>query len=162
MADSKEVHVSAQPEHEREHRKSSITSIAAGFETQNIFQLRDKTDQGQNPHGNSTTFASAGLDDYYKPQPHWEGLHRYDPDFTWEPLEEKRLVRKISPPPPPLSEYLATRSPPSTSQLDYRVCSFACLMFFSLQLDRGNISQALSDNMLKDLHMTIPTTTTTA
>jgi len=37
--------------------------------------------------------------------------------------------------------------------MDWRICAFACLMFFALQLDRGNISQALSDNMLKDLHM---------
>lgn len=36
-------------------------------------------------------------------------------------------------------------------QLDYRICSWACLMFFALQLDRGNIQQALSDNMLKDI-----------
>lgn len=34
-----------------------------------------------------------------------------------------------------------------------RICSWVCLMFFALQLDRGNISQALSDNMLDDLKM---------
>lgn len=38
-------------------------------------------------------------------------------------------------------------------QLDLKICSFACFMFFALQLDRGNISQALSDNMLDDLGM---------
>lgn len=37
--------------------------------------------------------------------------------------------------------------------MDYKVCSFVCLMFFALQLDRGNITQALSDNMLSDLGM---------
>lgn len=39
-------------------------------------------------------------------------------------------------------------------QIDWRITTFACLMFFALQLDRGNISQALSDNMLTDLGMT--------
>lgn len=37
---------------------------------------------------------------------------------------------------------------PDFSQLDLKVCAWVCLMFFALQLDRGNIVQALSDNML--------------
>ncbi|GKT71859.1 MFS transporter [Colletotrichum tofieldiae] len=36
-------------------------------------------------------------------------------------------------------------------QLDYKICAWVCLMFFALQLDRGNINQANSDNMLEDL-----------
>lgn len=34
-----------------------------------------------------------------------------------------------------------------------QICTWVCLMFFALQLDRGNISQALSDNMLEDLNL---------
>ncbi|EAW21750.1 putative transporter [Aspergillus fischeri NRRL 181] len=68
---------------------------------------------------------------YYKPIPTYEGIHRWDPDFEWTEEEEKRLIRKI----------------------DLRVCTFACVTFFALQLDRGNIVQALSDNMLGDLGM---------
>ncbi|PPJ59370.1 hypothetical protein CBER1_11709 [Cercospora berteroae] len=108
--------------------RTSVTSIlASGFETANI---ATKTDHGK-PGGNSTTFASEGLTSFYKPADHWEGWHRYDPDFAWEPAEEKALVRKI----------------------DWRICTFACLMFFARQLDRGNIAQALSDNLLPDLGM---------
>lgn len=38
-------------------------------------------------------------------------------------------------------------------QIDWRICTFACITFFALQLDRGNVVQATSDNMLDDLGM---------
>lgn len=62
----------------------------------------------------------------------YEGRHVFDPDFEWSPEEERKLVWK----------------------LEWHVALWACIMFMSLQIDRGNISQALSDNMLKDLGMT--------
>lgn len=68
---------------------------------------------------------------FYKPIDSFEGIHRWDPDFEWEPKEEKRVVRRIN----------------------WRICLWVCVMFFALQLDRGNISQALSDDMLEDLDL---------
>jgi len=32
-----------------------------------------------------------------------------------------------------------------------RICTWVCLTFFALQLDRANIVQALTDNLLEDL-----------
>ncbi len=74
-------------------------------------------------------FASGGETRYYEPIDSYEGKHRWDPKAEWTTTEEKHVIRK----------------------LDMRICSWACLMFFALQLDRGNISQALSDNFLTDL-----------
>lgn len=43
-----------------------------------------------------TTWAAGGLkSDNYRPVKSYEGLHRYDPDFEWEPEEEKKVVRKV-------------------------------------------------------------------
>jgi len=42
----------------------------------------------------------------------------------------------------------------STRSCDLADLFQVCFMFFALQLDRGNISQALSDNMLEDLGIT--------
>lgn len=75
------------------------------------------------------TFENESLESFYKPIDSFEGVHRFDPQFQWDKKEEKRLVRKI----------------------DIKICTWACLMFFALQLDRGNIVQALSDGMLDDL-----------
>ena len=71
------------------------------------------------------------LQKYYAPIDTYEGRGRYDPRARWTPEEEKRLARR----------------------LDWRIRSWCCLMFFALQLDRGNITQALSDNVFADLKL---------
>ncbi|MCJ1481729.1 hypothetical protein MMC06_001888 [Schaereria dolodes] len=68
---------------------------------------------------------------FYQPIEGYEGAHRFDPVTTWSDQEERSLIRR----------------------LDWRICLWACIMFFALQLDRGNINQALSDNMLSDLKL---------
>lgn len=68
----------------------------------------------------------------------YECRHVFDPHLTWTQEEEKRLIRK----------------------LDWRVCLWACCMFFGLQVDRGNLVQAVSDNMLDDLGLDTNGTTT--
>ncbi|KAG5360684.1 putative transporter [Yarrowia sp. B02] len=62
----------------------------------------------------------------------YENRHLFDPEFEWTQQEEKKLVRK----------------------LDWYVTTWACIMFAALQIDRGNLGAALSDNFLQDLHMT--------
>lgn len=59
----------------------------------------------------------------------YECRHEFDPELEWTQAEERKLVWK----------------------LDWHVCTWACVMFFALQVDRGNLSQAVSDNMLEQL-----------
>ncbi|CAG8918154.1 unnamed protein product [Penicillium salamii] len=62
----------------------------------------------------------------------YECRHVFDPALTWSEEEERCLVRK----------------------LDWRICLWACVMFFALQVDRGNLVQAVSDTFLTDLNLT--------
>ncbi|TVY27419.1 putative transporter [Lachnellula hyalina] len=78
-----------------------------------------------------SVFDDSKAAELYQPVEKYEGRHRFDPSATWTEEEERKLIRS----------------------LDWRICLPACIMFFALQLDRGNLSQALSDNMLKDLKM---------
>ncbi|KAI8628785.1 major facilitator superfamily domain-containing protein [Xylariaceae sp. FL1651] len=66
------------------------------------------------------------------PHETYEGAHRWDPHATWTPQEEARVVRKT----------------------DLYLLAWVCVMFFGLQLDRGNISNALADDLLTDLGLT--------
>lgn len=44
-----------------------------------------------------SAFATEGIEKYYRPVEGYEGIHRWDPDFEWEPSEEKRVVKKVCP-----------------------------------------------------------------
>ncbi|CAF1030525.1 unnamed protein product [Rotaria sp. Silwood1] len=76
--------------------------------------------------------ASYRLDAHYAPHPDYEGAHRYDTSATWTVKEEASLVRRI----------------------DFRITVWACVLICAMQLDRGNISQANSDNFLGDINIT--------
>ncbi|KAI0699336.1 MFS general substrate transporter [Cerioporus squamosus] len=68
----------------------------------------------------------------YRPPAAWENTHRFDPSARWTWREEYRVLRKI----------------------DIRIMIWAFVMFFSLDLDRSNVSQANTDNFLDDLGLT--------
>lgn len=39
-------------------------------------------------------------------------------------------------------------------RVDWKIMIWTCIMFIGLEIDRANIGQAVSDNMLDDLGMT--------
>ncbi|KAJ1322891.1 YIL166C-like transporter [Microdochium nivale] len=68
---------------------------------------------------------------YFQPTARYENLHRFDPAARWTWAEELPLIGKI----------------------DRKVTLWACVAFFALDLDRGNLSQANTDNFLPDMGM---------
>ncbi|KAI1384939.1 major facilitator superfamily transporter [Hypoxylon trugodes] len=61
--------------------------------------------------------------------PQWENWTAFDPNFRWTWREERAVRRKV----------------------DWKIMVWVCIMFAALNIDRGNISNAVSDNMLDDL-----------
>ena len=47
------------------------------------------------PPQKATTFATGASVKFSEPIPEYEGRHRYDPEASWSPEEEKKLVRKV-------------------------------------------------------------------
>ncbi|KAH6618783.1 major facilitator superfamily transporter [Boeremia exigua] len=64
--------------------------------------------------------------------PKWENWTAFDPSFRWSWREENAIRRKV----------------------DWKIMVWVCIMFAALNIDRNNISNAVSDNMLDDLNLT--------
>jgi hypothetical protein len=104
----------------------SFVSVNAGYPTSSTSATSSKTELDVDDPAGHNVWTNEDSKELYKPIEGYEGAHRFDPSLTWTEEEEKRLV----------------------TQLDWRIALPACTMFFALQLDRGNITQAISDTML--------------
>lgn len=92
----------------------------------NISESDSASESDTNP------FADPVIAEYYRKiyeESKYECRAAFDPDLEWTEEEEKKLIRK----------------------LDWRVSLSSCIMFIALQVDRGNLAQAVSDNLLKDI-----------
>ncbi|PWY67147.1 putative MFS transporter [Aspergillus heteromorphus CBS 117.55] len=79
-----------------------------------------------------SVFDDPQLARFYWPHPEYENLARFDPAERWTHREERAVRRKT----------------------DVRIFCWILVMFFGLNLDRGNLSNASADNLLPDLHIT--------
>jgi hypothetical protein len=69
---------------------------------------------------------------YYQPHPDYENIASFDPSARWTYREETAVRRKT----------------------DWTVLMWILVMFFGLNLDRGNLANAAADNLLDDLQLT--------
>nr|GAT54810.1 predicted protein [Mycena chlorophos] len=79
-----------------------------------------------------SVYDDPNLAQHYWPKKDYENMHRFDPTARWTNREERDLVRKI----------------------DWKVMLWAAISFSALNLDRNNMNQANSDNILGDLGLT--------
>lgn len=112
--------------------KSGAIITESGVVFKNSHVPGTKDDEESSTGGLPHVFKDPEVAAYYRKKyedAKYECRHRFDPDFEWEPEEEKKLVWG----------------------LEWKVCLWACIMFMALQIDRGNLQQALADNLLNDL-----------
>ncbi|KAK6465486.1 allantoate permease [Scheffersomyces coipomensis] len=113
-------------------KKASDLSTSIQLITSDNDSLINEEDEEED---SSNPFIDTKLSDYYSrvyETSQYECRHLFDPNFNWSKHQDKIIVHK----------------------LDKVIALFACLMFTGLQLDRGNLPQAISDNMLEDLNLT--------
>lgn len=78
-----------------------------------------------------SVFDDPALAEFYQPRPDYENLHRFDPSERWTYREEQAVVRKT----------------------DWKIFVWILVMFFGLNIDRGNLGNAVADNLLEDINI---------
>lgn len=76
-----------------------------------------------------SVFDDPDLAQFYLPRPDHENIHRFSIPFRWTHREERAVRRKS----------------------DLRIFAWILVMFFALNIDRGNLSNAVADNLLDDV-----------
>ena len=81
----------------QKRRSSSASSSLEknGFKGHETFDHARRTSHSIDPSKHNATFETFGDESFYTPIDTYEGKHRYDPTFEWEPKEERKLVRKV-------------------------------------------------------------------
>ncbi|KAL6362724.1 hypothetical protein LRP88_04028 [Fusarium phalaenopsidis] len=78
-----------------------------------------------------SVFDDPDLAPFYQPPPEYENFHRFDPSERWTYREERAVRRKT----------------------DLKIFVWILVMFFGLNIDRGNLGNAAADNLLDDLNI---------
>ncbi|KAL1857576.1 hypothetical protein VTK73DRAFT_8030 [Phialemonium thermophilum] len=78
-----------------------------------------------------SVFDDPALARFYYPHDGYENLHRFDPAARWTYREERAVRRKT----------------------DWKIFVWILVMFFGLNIDRGNLGNAVADNLLDDLRI---------
>jgi hypothetical protein len=81
-----------------------------------------------------SVFDDEELGKFYVPPADYENAHRFDPTFRWTFREERAVLRKV----------------------DFRILLWVLIMFFGLNIDRGNLGLAVSADLLPDLGLYVP------
>ncbi|KAJ5791871.1 uncharacterized protein N7518_008882 [Penicillium psychrosexuale] len=110
---------------EPEEQRESLSLFAA------LFLRKRKVDPDSIATVRSV-FDDPLLAQFYQPRPDYENIHRFDPEERWTHREELSVRHKT----------------------DWRIFLWILVMFFGLNLDRGNLGNAAADNLLDDLKIT--------
>ncbi|KAG7099991.1 hypothetical protein E1B28_001783 [Marasmius oreades] len=118
----------------REDRSETASIVKGATSEGGQESVTDVETRGDYGSGRDHPFSDPKIADHWRnvyENAKYEGRHRYDPNFTWTASEELRVRRKV----------------------DLRIISWCWLMFLALDLNRKNINQAISDDLLPELEM---------